>query len=278
MTRYSILPGEQPEELFDGDYVSGTRAVEMIGAGQDVEPGFVLDNQLLEEFPIEPVKVVDRVEDAVARPDAQEQRHFAEARFQIDDHRRLLAQARQLDAAVHRDGRRARAALGAKEDERRGGRPRPLNGFSTRRRPADRAMERLLRGRPDEKLVGTGAHRLQDQIGIRAQGDGEDAGSRRLGPQPLDGRHRQRWILADIDDDHVRRYAFAACTVLDDADGHRARTHQPSHLLAEYVVLADDEPYELRHVLGLFNAQRLSTCATALNGSRLGTRCRAWES
>ena len=64
------------------------------------------------------------------------------ARVEIHDHRRPLAEARELDAAVHRQRRRAGAALGAEEHQRRRLRRRP-------RRPARAAsphglVERLL--------------------------------------------------------------------------------------------------------------------------------------
>ena len=78
-------------------------------------PDLCFDDQLLQELPVEPVQVVDRVEQREARADAEEQRDLAEARLQVDDDRRPLAQPRELDAAVHRDRRRAGAALGAEE-------------------------------------------------------------------------------------------------------------------------------------------------------------------
>ena len=120
--------------------------VELLGAGEDVEPGLVLDHQLLQELPVEPVQVVDRVEQRVARPHAEEQRDFAEARLEIDDDRRPLAQARELDGAVHRHRRRAGAALGAEEHERRrrpAARPDAVSRRAAVRRT--RAVERLLR-------------------------------------------------------------------------------------------------------------------------------------
>ncbi len=102
------------------------------------------DDQLAQELAIEPVQVVDRVEQRVARPDAEKQRDLAEARLQVDDDRRPLAEARQLDAAVHRHRRRAGAALGAEEHERRRRGPRALRRLAARRGAADRAVERFL--------------------------------------------------------------------------------------------------------------------------------------
>jgi len=75
----------------------------------------VLHHELPEELAVEAVQVVDAVEQRVARPDAEEQRHLAEPRLQIDDPRRFLAQARKLDAAIYSDGRRAGAAFCAEE-------------------------------------------------------------------------------------------------------------------------------------------------------------------
>ena len=162
--------------------------IELIGAGENLQPRLVLRRPAPQELAVEPVQVVDRVEQAVARPDAEKQRDLAEARLQIDDDRRPLAQTRELDAAVHRDRRRAGAALGAEEHQRRRRRPRALRGLAPRRRPADGAVERLVGRRPGEELVRAGAHRLQDQLGIGGERDGEDAGARRAGAQPLDGR------------------------------------------------------------------------------------------
>ena len=126
-----VLPVEQPEQLFDRAAVRRARPIELIGAGENLEPRLVLDHELLQEFAIEPVQVVDRVEDAVARAHAEEQRDFAEARLQVHDDGRALAEPRELDAAVHRDGRRPRAALGAEEHQRRrrrAARPAPSRG------------------------------------------------------------------------------------------------------------------------------------------------------
>ncbi len=87
--------------------------------------------------------------------------------------------------------------------------PRALRRFAARRRAAHRAVERFLVGRPGEELVGAGAHRLQDQIGIGGRRDGEDAGAGRAGAQPLDARHRRRGVAARVDDDEVRRRRVA---------------------------------------------------------------------
>ncbi len=62
-------------------------------------------DQLPQELLVEPVEILDCIEDAEARPDTQEQRDLAETRLQVDDHGRALGQPRQLHRAVHRDGR-----------------------------------------------------------------------------------------------------------------------------------------------------------------------------
>jgi hypothetical protein len=118
-----VLPRQQPQQLFDRAAVGGARTVEMIRAGQNLQAGFVLHHQLAQKLAIEPMQVVDRIDDAEALADAEKQRHFAETGLQVDDHRGPLAQARQLHAAVHRQRGRAGAALGAEEHQRgRGGR------------------------------------------------------------------------------------------------------------------------------------------------------------
>ena len=75
----------------------------------------MLRDQLLEEVLVEAVQALDRVEHREARPDAEEQRHLAEAGLEIDDDRRPAREPRDLDGAVDRDSRRAGAALGAEE-------------------------------------------------------------------------------------------------------------------------------------------------------------------
>ena len=54
--------------------------IELIRARQHVEAGLVLDHELLEEVGVEPVQVVERVEQGVAAADAEEERDLAEAR------------------------------------------------------------------------------------------------------------------------------------------------------------------------------------------------------
>ena len=68
--------------------------IELVGSGENLEPRLVLHDELAKELAIQPVHVVDGVEQAVALTDAEEERDFSEARLEIDDHRRLLAEAR----------------------------------------------------------------------------------------------------------------------------------------------------------------------------------------
>ena len=102
---------QEAKHLFDGARLRTGWTVEMIGAGENLETGLVLDDQLLEKPAVETVKVVDRVEQAISAPYAKEKRDLAESGFQIDNHRGALAQARQLHGAIHRNGRRAGTAL-----------------------------------------------------------------------------------------------------------------------------------------------------------------------
>src|SRR6185295_13477321 len=69
-----VLARQQPEELLDGPAVGGAGPIELIGAGQDLQAGLVLHDELLEELAIEPVEIVDGVEQAVTGPHAEEER------------------------------------------------------------------------------------------------------------------------------------------------------------------------------------------------------------
>ena len=79
----------------------------------------MLGDQLAQELGVEPVHVVERVDERVAAADAEEESDFAETGLEVDDHRPLAGQARQLDGAVHGDRRRAGATFRAEEHERR---------------------------------------------------------------------------------------------------------------------------------------------------------------
>ena len=105
--------------------------------GENVDARLVLGHQLAQELAIEPMQIVDGIEQREARADAEKERHLAEPVLQVDDHRRALAQARELDAAIDRQRRRAGAALGAEEHQRRRRRPRALR----RRRAVPRCGE-----------------------------------------------------------------------------------------------------------------------------------------
>ena len=75
----------------------------------------MLHDELAQELGVDAVQVVERVDEREARPHAEKERDLADELMQIDDERRLLRDARDLDRGVHGDGRRARAALDAEE-------------------------------------------------------------------------------------------------------------------------------------------------------------------
>jgi hypothetical protein len=126
--------------------------------------------------------------------------------------------------------------------------------FSTRRdrlaprgRPPHRTLERFLHrtrrlrlssGRPGEKLVGSRAHRLKDQVGFRGRGNGEDGDRRIRRAQPLDGGHAGRRVGADVQDDGIGARPFG--TPFDDADGDAARPKQTGDVAFEFLVVTDN--------------------------------------
>ncbi len=225
--------------------IRSARPVEVVGSGEDLEARLVLHHELAQELAIEPVQVVDRVDDAVARPHAEEQRDLAQPGLEVDDDGRSLGDARQLDAAVHGDGRGAGAALGAEEHEGRGRRLCARRRLAARGRPAQRAVKRVLGGRPGEELVGARPHGLKDQVGFGHPRHGEDGGTGQAGAQALDRAHRRRRVAAGIDDDNVRRHALAQ--LIQHADGNRARSQQAAQVLLELFVLGDKEADDLCH-------------------------------
>ena len=75
-----VLAAEQPEHLFEAAAVARAGPIEEIRAGEDLEPGLVLDHELLQELLVEPMQVVERVEHRVAAAHAEEQRHLTQAR------------------------------------------------------------------------------------------------------------------------------------------------------------------------------------------------------
>ena len=192
--------------------------------------------------------VVERIDQRVAAANAEEQPHFAEARLEVDDDRALAGQARQLDGAVDGHGRRAGAAFGTEEHQRRrrtGRDPRPSRRAA---RPADRLVEGLLRRRPREELVGAGAHRLEDEVRVRAPSP------RRRWPtvargraQRLDAGHRCGTILTRVDDEEIGLAATA-----DRSVGHRHRHGAAAQqrcppVVVEGVVRAENHSNESCH-------------------------------
>src|SRR5215467_2286298 len=185
-----VLTRQQTEQLLEGRRIVRARPIELIGSGENLEARLVLQYQLAKELAIEPMQVVDRIDQAVLLADAAEQRHLAQARLEVDDDGRSLTQARDRDAAVDGDGRRPRSAFRAEEHESSRGGLGALRRVATRRGFADRPLESVVWRRPQEKLVGAGPHRLEDELWIGSSGYHEDAGIRRGRSYPLDRRHR----------------------------------------------------------------------------------------
>ena len=197
MTMYSYWRASSRKTSSRPADVRGARALELIGAGQDVEPGLVLDDQLAQELAVEAVEVVDGVEQRVAAAHAEEQRDLAEAGLQVDDDRRPLAQPRELDAAVHRQRRRSRS--------RPWRRRRPSS--SPGRDAADDWRRAAVRAIASENADSTGGQvknslapaRIACRMssGSGSVGDDEDRHGRRGGAHALDRapsprRHRRR--------------------------------------------------------------------------------------
>ena len=222
------------------------RPIEQIRTGEDLEPGLVLDHELLHELLIEPVQVVERVQHRVAAAHAQKEGDLAKTRLQIDDQGGALLDLRDLDSAIHGERGRAGAALGAEEHHRRGMRGSGRGRGAAHGCSPQRFVERLGRRRPREELVGPGSHRLNDQVGVDRGSDREDAGVRPAPAQLLDGRHRLCVARANVDDHHVRHTGL--CRVLvDETSRHGARPEAPCKAGDKFFVVADDQCVELRH-------------------------------
>src|SRR5918993_1518463 len=158
-----VRPAEHAEQLLDGTGVGRGRTIGLLGPGQNLEFGFVLGDELPEEVAVQPMQIVDGVEDREPRAHAQEQRDLAETGLQVEDEGRALRLPAQLHGRVHRYRRGPCTALGAKVDERlRGLGSSGVRGLPPRRRAPDRRMERLVRNRPHEELVRARTHRLQN--------------------------------------------------------------------------------------------------------------------
>ncbi len=106
---------QQLKQLLDGRRVVRTGAIDLIPTRQDVQAGFMLHHQLAQELLVDSVEVVERVDQGESRPDAKKQRYLAQELMQINDERRPLGQARDLDGAVDGQGGRARSTLRAKK-------------------------------------------------------------------------------------------------------------------------------------------------------------------
>ena len=114
-----VAAAQRLEQLFEVGGVLRAGPVGLLAAGEDVEARLVLDDELAQKLGVDAMEVVERVDEREARPHAEEQRHLADELMQVDDERRLLRHARDLDRAVDRDGRRAGAALDAEERQAR---------------------------------------------------------------------------------------------------------------------------------------------------------------
>jgi hypothetical protein len=215
----------------------------------------VLGDEFLQKILVEAVQVFNRVEHGEARAHAEKQRDFAKTGFHVDDNRRAFRQAGELHTAVHGYGRRAGAALRAKECVRDTRRLRAgVRRFAARRRSAHGAMERLfhrarLRLRsvsPREELVRASTHGLEDQIGVRGAGDGKDRQRAARGAEPLDRGHPRRGVGADVNDNEIGRSPFEAAP-FDDANRNAARAQQFRDLSFEFFVVADNLRAKLCH-------------------------------
>ena len=82
---------------------------------EQIESGLGLFHQPVEERFIDPVHVLERVQDREARLDAQQDRGVAMADVHIDQEHLAARGTRERDAGVHREGRGADAALDADE-------------------------------------------------------------------------------------------------------------------------------------------------------------------
>ena len=239
MTMYLVLPSQQAEHLFERRAVARAGPIEQIGAGQHLQPRLVLDHELAQEVAVETVQVVERVEQRVAAAHAEEERHLAETRLEIDDDRGPLAEARDLDGRVHRHRRGAGAALGA-EEHHRGGLRRGRGGTAAGR-ARDAFVERLLGRRPGEELVGARAHRPQDGVWVRVRGHEEDAGRGVGGAQPLDQRHGGRDVAAAVHDGDV------GIAAVGHEDRYGRKAQQVTQLRFERLVVAEDGAGKPRH-------------------------------
>src|SRR4030095_12341064 len=105
-----VLAAKKAEELFESRRVVAARTIEEIRSSQDLDPGLVLHHELAHELAVQPMHVVQRGEQRVTAAEYEEQRCLAEALLQIDDQRRALSEACDVDAEVDGNRRRTRAA------------------------------------------------------------------------------------------------------------------------------------------------------------------------
>ena len=199
-------------------------------------------------------QVVERVDDREPRTHAKKEGDLAQERVQVDDDGRALGGASELTRAVHRDGRGPASPLRAEERER----PAALTGAGlgrphTRRNrldgladTLDQRLGRLERvGRPGKELVGPGAHRPQDQVGLGHASNRHDRQRWPPRPDTLDAGQRGR-AGPDVDDGEIGRRREVP-PILDDADRGAARAEQRGYRGAKLRVLCADDRCQLCH-------------------------------
>ena len=124
-----------------------------------------------------------------------------------------------------------------------------------RGRPSNRAVKRLDHrprrrrvGRlPGEELVRSGAHGLQNQVGIGLGRDREDRQRGVPGAEPLDRGEPGCHVPADVDYAQVGDRGLSG-PAFDDAYGYAPGAEQLRRAAAEVLVLRHDKSGELCHV------------------------------
>ena len=83
-----VVAAEHSNHLLDGAAVTRSRTLEIGRSGQQLEARLVLDDEIAQELRVEPMHVVERIEQRVAAAQPEKQRHFAETGLEVDDQRR----------------------------------------------------------------------------------------------------------------------------------------------------------------------------------------------
>jgi hypothetical protein len=124
----SYWPPEVKQDLADFLGADHRGALRMVGRGEHVHAGVVLLDVGAEQLGVDPVKVLDQVDQVELGLDPEQQRDFAQLGVEVHDQRALVAEAAELDGKIGHDRRGAGATLGAEEPEGPGHGPaaRPL--------------------------------------------------------------------------------------------------------------------------------------------------------